>query len=135
MSSSQKNKPDLDSAEHIALFVEAFYARLLKDTRLAPIFTEVAGIDIHEHFPRIQAYWEKLLLGENNYKRHTMNIHRQLHDKRELRSADFDQWLAYFEETVDEHFAGDKAERAKRVAGQIAFNMHKALERESGKEL
>lgn len=127
--------PDLDSPERIAQFVEAFYDKLLVDERLAPIFLDVAEVDIREHFPRIQAYWEKLLLGGSDYQRHTMNIHRQLHDKRELRSADFDQWLAYFHETVDEHFAGEKAERAKRVAGQIAHNMHKALERESGKPL
>lgn len=121
--------PDLDSPERIRQFVEAFYDKLLVDERLAPIFLDVAQVDIREHFPRIQAYWEKLLLGENDYKRHTMNIHRQLHDKRELSSADFDQWLAYFVETVDAHFAGDKAERAKRVAGQIAKNMHVALNR------
>lgn len=128
-------KPDLDSPERIRQFVEAFYDKLLVDERLAPIFLDVANVDIREHFPRIQAYWEKLLLGENNYKRHTMNIHRQLHDKRELRSADFDQWLGYFVDTVDEHFAGAKAERAKRVASQIATNMHRALERDSGKPL
>lgn len=127
MSSSQKNKPDLDSAEHIALFVEAFYARLLKDTRLAPIFTEVAGIDIHEHFPRIQAYWEKLLLGGNEYHRHTINIHRQLDAKQRLLDSDFEQWLAYFIETADQGFCGDKTERAKRVAATIAANMRTAL--------
>lgn len=124
---SKNNKPDLDSPEHIAAFVEAFYARLLKDERLAPIFTDVAGIDIVEHFPRIQAYWEKLLLGENNYQRHTMNIHRQLDAKQRLSGSDFDQWLGYFIQSADSGFAGPKTERAKRIATTIAENMRRAL--------
>ena len=120
-------KPDLDNPERIGCFVEAFYERLLKDQALAPIFLEVAAIDIHEHFPRIQAYWEKLLLGGQDYHRHTMNIHRALHHKRPLTRADFDLWLSYFTQTMDENFAGPYAERAKRIAATIANNMHRAL--------
>jgi hemoglobin len=124
---SKNNRPDLDSAEHIAVFVETFYGCLLADERLAPIFTEVAGIDIVEHFPRIQAYWEKLLLGGNNYQRHTMNIHRQLDAKQRLLGSDFDQWLRYFIQSADSAFAGPKTERAKRIATTIAENMRRAL--------
>ncbi|MBQ0758518.1 MAG: group III truncated hemoglobin [Gammaproteobacteria bacterium] len=123
----KNNKPDLDSPEHIAVFVEAFYACLLKDERLAPIFIDVADIDIQEHFPRIQAYWEKLLLGENNYHRHTMNIHRQLDAKHRLSDSDFEQWLGYFIQTANRYFTGEKTERAKRIAATIAENMRNAL--------
>ncbi|MFT5887728.1 MAG: hemoglobin [Zhongshania sp.] len=121
-------KPDLDSPERIAQFVEAFYACLLADERLAPIFVDVANIDIREHFPRIQAYWQKLLLGDTAYQRHTMNIHRELHSKQALQKADFEQWLSYFIDTADLYFAGLKTERAKKIAATIASNMAKALE-------
>jgi hemoglobin len=121
------NKPDLDSAENIAAFVEAFYERLLADPHLAPIFVDVANIDVREHFPRIQAYWQKLLLGDSDYQRHTMNIHRQLHDKQALQPSDFEQWLSYFIATAEEGFSGEKTERAKRIASSIAANMAKAL--------
>lgn len=125
--SNSTAKPDLDSSEHIAEFVTAFYAKLLNDARMAPIFTDVAAIDIKEHFPRIRAYWEKLLLGKQDYQRHTMNIHRDLHDKQNLHAEDFDLWLGYFVAAVDENFTGPKAERAKKVATRIAENMHKAV--------
>ncbi|WP_372861154.1 group III truncated hemoglobin [Spongiibacter sp.] len=118
---------DMDSPERIAEFVAAFYQRLLADERLAPIFVEVAGIDIREHFPRIQAYWEKLLLGSSDYQRHTMNIHRDLHGKQALTAEDFQRWLQYFHDTADAHFAGPKTERAKMIASRIAANMEKAL--------
>ena len=116
-------KPDLDSREHIACFLQRFYDKLLADPVLAPIFLDVAGIDIRVHLGHIQAYWEKLLLGEDNYQRHTMNIHRALHGKRALTEAEFDRWLAFYTSTVDENFAGPSAEKAKRIASHIASNM------------
>ena len=87
----------------------------------------MAQIDLDVHLPHIKDYWCKLLLGERGYQRHTMNIHRQLHGKRSLHRGDFERWLAYFTHTVDEHFAGERAERAKRVAAAIAANMENSL--------
>ena len=118
---------DLDSPDAIAFFVECFYQKLLNDPRMASIFVDVAGIEIEQHFPRIRAYWEKLLLGDTRYRRHTMNIHRELNAKTPLQDSDFAQWLGYFIVTVDEHFNGPGAERAKRIASKIATNMQQRL--------
>jgi hemoglobin len=119
--------PDMDSRENIEFFVDRFYERLLADEQLAPIFVDVADIDLTVHLPHIKDYWCKLLLGEKGYQRHTMNIHRQLHTKRSLRAEDFERWLDFFTTTVDAHFAGDQAERAKQVAAAIAVNMESGL--------
>ncbi len=120
-------RPDLDSRENIEQFVERFYERMLRDPLLAPIFVDVAAIDLSTHLGHIKDYWCKLLLGERDYQRHTMNIHRALHGKRELQPADFERWLAFFTGTVDAYYAGPGAERAKRVATAIAGNMEKSL--------
>jgi hemoglobin len=121
------DKPDLDSRENIQGFVDCFYQRLLADDQLAPIFVDVAEIDLAVHLPHIKDYWCKLLLGEKGYQRHTMNIHRQLHGKRPLQKEDFQRWLVFFVATVDAGFAGERAERAKQVATSIAANMEKSL--------
>lgn len=115
--------PDLDSPERIAEFLRYFYGKLLQDPVLAPIFIDVARIDIQTHLGHIQAYWEKLLLGKDDYKRHTMNVHRMLHSKRPLTKADFERWLNFFTTTVREHYQGPQADRAIQVAGHIADNM------------
>jgi hemoglobin len=122
-----EHRPDMDSRQNIEFFVDRFYERLLADQQLAPIFVDVAQIDLAVHLPHIKDYWCKLLLGEQGYQRHTMNIHRQLHGKRPLTAADFQRWLAFFTSTVDEHFAGERAERAKKVAATIAANMEQGL--------
>jgi len=121
------HKPDLDSRKNIERFVELFYERLLGDEQLAPIFVDVAEIDLAVHLPHIKDYWCKLLLGEKGYQRHTMNIHRQLHTKRPLHKQDFQRWLTFFTMTVDAHYAGEKAQRAKQVAASIATNMQEGL--------
>lgn len=117
----------MDSRQNIEFFVDRFYEALLADPQLAPIFVDVAEIDLAVHLPHIKDYWCKLLLGDRTYQRHTMNIHRQLHGKRPLKPEDFQRWLAFFIATLDAHFAGERAERAKRVAASIAANMEKSL--------
>lgn len=119
---------DLDCREAIEHFVDLFYQRMLADEQLAPIFVDVAEIDLSVHLPHIKDYWCKLLLGEKGYQRHTMNIHRLLHGKRALRSDDFQRWLDFFIATIDENYAGERAERAKQVATSIAANMQKSLD-------
>lgn len=124
---SVARKPDLDSREHIEAFVDRFYASLLQDERLAPIFLEVAAVDLAIHLPHIKDYWCKLLLGEQGYRRHTMNIHRQLHGKQALVATDFQRWLELFNATLDTGFAGERTERARQVAASIAANMASSL--------
>lgn len=128
------NKPDLDTPDRIRDFVHAFYERLLRDPHLAPIFIDVAAIDLDRHLPLICSYWEKLLLGDKRYQRHTMNIHRLLDARRPLTEADFGRWLGHFNATLDASYAGPLAEQARRTAAQIASNMHVALERERGED-
>ena len=117
----------MNSREDIAFFVEKFYENMLVDPQLAPIFVEVANVDLDIHLPHIKGYWCKLLLGDQQYQRHTMNIHRTLHSKRSLKPTDFERWLRLFRHTVDTHFVGERAERAKRVAAAIATNMESSL--------
>lgn len=118
---------DLDNRAAIEQFIDRFYARMLADPELAPIFLDVAGIDLEIHLPHIKQYWCKLLLGEQGYRRHTMNIHRQLHARRPLVEADFQRWLALFNATLDADYAGPYAEKARRIAASIADNMRSSL--------
>ena len=123
----QQQITDLDSREQIEEFVDRFFARLLADDDLAPIFLDVAAIDLAVHLPHIKDYWCKLLLGDRTYRRHTMNIHRELHGKQPLQSVDFQRWLAMFNATLDDGFFGQHTERARRVAAAIAGNMETSL--------
>lgn len=121
------SRPDLDSRPRVEAFVDQFYDRLLQDPQMAPIFFDVAEIDLSVHLPHIKDYWCKLLLGERGYQRHTMNIHRRLHARRPLEDADFKRWLSHFEAALDAGYAGPNTERARRLARSIAANMQQGL--------
>ena len=122
---------DLDSRAQVRRFVRLFYARLLSDELLKPYFLEVAGIDIEVHFPRIEDYWCKLLFQERGYQRHTMNIHRNITRQRIFTHRAYERWLFHFHHTIDRHFHGPFASRAKLIATRIAKNMQLGLSRES----
>lgn len=126
-SPSQRHLPDLDCAQQIDRFVSLFYERLLADDNLAPYFTEVAGISLATHLPVISAYWQKMLLGDRRYQRHTMARHRQLHARRALGGAQHEAWLGHFFAVAEAHFSGPKTDQARRIAARVMDNLYQQL--------
>ena len=125
---ARQTLPDMDSPERIRGFVEAFYGQMLEDKELGPIFLSVAEVDLDKHLPLICSYWEKLLLGDRSYQRHTMNIHRAVNHKQQFSADNFQRWLHLYTSTLDALFQGPIAERARGIATRIAGNMAVALE-------
>lgn len=107
--------------------VHRFYDALLDDELMAPLFLEVAAVDLKTHLPTISLYWQKMLLGDKAYRNNTMAKHRAVHAKAPFREEHFTTWLGYFLATVDTHFAGPYAEKAKNIAGNVIKNMRKQL--------
>lgn len=121
---SASNKPDLDTEAAIDTLVLKFYYQLLNDPLMAPLFYEVAQIDVGPHIVKIAHYWYKMLLGDNRYKRHTLQVHRDLHVTSPLRGEHHERWLMHFMATVDANFAGPKADQAKRLAARFSDNLY-----------
>lgn len=91
-----------------------------------PIFTTVAQLNLEHHLPIIGDFWETLLFGTGSYQKHGRNplqIHRALHLKSPLEFGHFNRWLEIFNETVDETFAGTRADFIKLRANAIANRM------------
>jgi len=125
LSQQQQGKPDLDNEAAIDTMVIKFYYKLLNDDLMAPLFYDVANIDVGEHIPKIAQYWYKMLLGDTRYKRHTMQVHRDVHKQEPLRGAHHERWLYYFMQTIDADFAGPKAAAAKRLALRFSDNLYR----------
>ncbi len=108
--------------------VRAFYGRVLSDPVLGFIFTDVAHLDLEAHVPVISAFWETVLLGAGTYRGGAFAKHAGLNDKVTLRAGHFERWLHLWRMTVDELFAGERAEEAKRHAERVARAFHARLE-------
>lgn len=117
-------KVDLDTPAAIRTLVARFYGKVLLDPALQRVFDPVL---LHRHIPLIEAYWEKMLLHGTGYHRNMVRVHQEEHRKRDFLPGDFDRWLELFVETVDEGFAGPKAERAKTLAHYIIANLRRIL--------
>ena len=119
-------KKDIQSRADIDGLMKQFYARAMNDEIIGRIFTDAAKLDLEHHLPIIGDFWETLILGANNYRQHGRNpllIHALLNLKTPLGGEHFRRWLDIFKETIDESFAGERAESAKTRAAAIAARM------------
>jgi hemoglobin len=121
---------DIATPADIDRLVAAFYQKVLGDPMIGFFFTDLAGIDA-EHLPahlhKISAFWQQQLLGVPGYRGQTFAAHAALHKRAALNGDHFHRWLFLFEQTIDELFAGPRAQGAKQRARAIAGSMQQAL--------
>jgi hemoglobin len=108
--------------------VRAFYGRALTDPVIGFIFVDVAKLDLEAHVPQIASFWETILLGAQSYRGGAFAPHAVLHAKVGLRAGHFERWLWLWRQTVDELFAGERAELAKSHAQRVAQAFHARLQ-------
>lgn len=106
--------PDIQSRADIEKLVNAFYAKVQADALLAPVFSHV---DWPHHLPLMCDFWALTLLGEPGYRNNMVQKHLSL----PIRPEHFTQWITLFNASVDELFAGEKAEEAKSRAYSMAI--------------
>lgn len=119
---------DIETRDDCERLVRAFYGRALADPVIGYLFTDVARLDLEEHVPVIASFWETILLGAQTYSGGAFRVHAELHLTSPLQRGHFDRWLVLWRTTVDELFAGPRAEEAKRHAARVALAFHRRLE-------
>ncbi len=118
---------DIETREDCEELVRAFYGRAMVDEIIGWIFVDVARLDLEAHVPRITSFWESVLLGAGTYRGGAFAPHAALHARVGLRGGHFLRWLALFDQTVDERFAGPRAEQAKAHAARTAAAFRRRL--------
>ena len=106
-------KNDINTRSDIEKLVNDFYGKVQNDQLLGPVFRHV---DWSHHLPVMYDFWSSILLGDQSYRGNPLQKHLPL----PIEGKHFDQWLKLFTETVNENFAGDKAEEVKMRAESIA---------------
>lgn len=114
---------DIENQEDLYLLVDEFYKKLLADPSISYIFTDVVKIKILEHLPILVTFWSQATLGTGGYTKNLTEIHLDIDKKEHLTPELFNIWLEHFNTTVDELFAGQKAEQIKTQALSIATIM------------
>jgi len=119
---------DIESRADCERLVRTFYGRALEDPIIGFIFVDVARLDLDAHVPRITSFWETVLLEARSYSGGAFRPHAELHAKVRLRGGHFERWLALWSATVDELFAGERANLAKTHALRVGQAFHRRLQ-------
>lgn len=113
-------KRDIQTREDLHLLMSEFYLKLLADSKISYIFTQVAQIDLKPHLLDLVDFWEQILFDRGSYRKNVLEIHTDLNQQSKLSEDHFTIWLHYFNSTIDENFAGPTAEIMKTRALSIA---------------
>lgn len=117
---------DIASRRDIDVLMERFYARAMTDPVIGHFFTEVARLDLAHHLPVIGDFWESTLFGTGVYAKHRRNpllVHTALSAKETLEPEHFRRWIELFDDSIDESFAGMRADFLKSRGRAIARRM------------
>lgn len=113
-------KRDIENRQDIELLIRSFYHKVVKDDTIGYIFNDVARVNWDVHLPIMYNFWENVIFNVVTYRGNPMQLHKELNTKEPLTPEHFTQWLALFTTTVNELFAGAKAELAKQRALSIS---------------
>jgi hemoglobin len=115
---------DILGRDEIVRLVDRFYEKVREDETLGFIFDRVAKVDWPAHLPKMYAFWQTVLFRDGGFRGDPIGKHARLVPLANMGREQFDRWLALFNESVDELFAGENAGHIKRCAAHMANVIH-----------
>lgn len=104
----------------IHVMVHTFYGCIRQHPRLGEIFERRLAGRWDEHLPRMESFWQSVLLKNGAYKGKPVPAHLK---QKELVSADYGEWLSVFRPVIRELFVPDLADEIIAVAERIAQSL------------
>lgn len=115
---------DIENINDIQLLVDSFYSKIRNDEQLGSIFNGIIKNRWPEHLEKMYRFWQTILLDDQTYFGSPFIPHAKM----PVDKSHFEQWIKLFSETVDENFAGEKAEQAKWQGQRMADMFHYKIE-------
>ena len=117
-------RKDIASIDDIKLLVDNFYGKIRVDSLLGGIFNGVIKDRWAAHLEKMYNFWQTVLLDEHTYYGSPFPPHAQL----PVQQKHFNAWLRLWNETIDEHFTGIKADEAKWRGDKMAVMFFSKIE-------
>lgn len=120
----------INNRNDILFLVHTFYDKIRKDNLLGPIFnSHIIDEKWPEHLDKLTDFWETNLFGVPKFKGNPtqkhLNVDRNLNYKTD--QTHFGQWLNLWFQTIDEHFEGSLATKAKEASKRMAHGQFMAI--------
>ena len=107
---------DIQEITDIQQMVDTFYGKVRQDDLLKDIFNGRIGDRWPEHLDKMYRFWQTVLLEEHTYQGSPFPPHLRM----PVAEEHFERWKMLFNETVDELFDGERADRAKWQGSRMA---------------
>ena len=107
---------DILNLEDVKILVNDFYGKIRDNKLLSPIFNGVIKDNWPAHLEKMYGFWQTILLDTPVYNGSPFLKHAKL----PIQKEHFDTWIGLFNETVDAHFTGEKANEAKWRAEKMS---------------
>lgn len=123
-----KKRIKISGREEVHLLVVKFYEKVRQDNEIGHFFNRTVQ-DWPEHIEKLTDFWETNLFFVQKYKANPLQVHADL-DKEmgyTISNYHFGIWLRHWIETIDAHFIGENAEKAKQRARNISVRMFMAI--------
>jgi hemoglobin len=120
---------DITTSNDVGVIVRHFYRAVIADPLLGPLF-ERYGIDWPHHIPKLELYWEHVLLERPGAPVNTIAAHGPVQRATPFDEPHIDRWLALWEETVDDLYLGPIAEQARARARQVGRALRSVARRQ-----
>ncbi|QSZ41063.1 globin [Sulfurimonas aquatica] len=116
--------------ENLNTLVVKFYAKVVKDDLIGPIFIDVLGKDLKSekwkvHIELLTDFWASIGLGDFAYTGSPFAPHMQFEDRLSVKA--FERWLELFFQTLNTIYEPEIAQRFLSRARQIASNFIRNL--------
>jgi hemoglobin len=123
---------DIATDNDVGVVVRRFYRTVIEDPLLGPLFARF-GVDWPTHIPKLQAYWNNVLLGRPRAsKTRTLAAHAPVQRKAPFDRTHIDRWLELWNDAIDDSYVGPVAERAKTRAWQVGRALDTVAARQRG---
>ncbi|RFP66170.1 group III truncated hemoglobin [Hymenobacter lapidiphilus] len=119
-------RPDIRTEGDIKTLVDSLCQKATHDTLLGASFSAAARIHWPHYLTSQYSYWSCSLLGAGTPEGEPLPEQVAL----PRGGAHIEHWLQLFSSTVEEYFAGSKAEQAKQLASQMVTRIKALRSRE-----
>jgi hemoglobin len=120
---------DIATGNDVGVVVRRFYRAVIADPLLGPLF-ERYGVDWPHHIPKLEMYWEHVLFERQGAPLNTIAAHGPVQRATPFDRRHIEQWLALWDDTVDDLYVGPVADRAKTRARQVGRALHAVARRQ-----
>lgn len=117
---------DLENRADIEKLVLKFYESVHADPKIAAYFT-MTEERWQNHLTRTINFWENWLFQTGNYHGGLMWAHIEKHMDMPIKTAAFERWLSHWFRTIENNFAGEKADFLITKALELGQMMNQRL--------